>query len=78
MLGDELVDEAVPLLATAIGMIMEDHVDAAVTTKDPGARSTDRAGRLAEAGNDIATLAEALSVLLRRRGERAASAPASP
>lgn len=64
MLGPELVDQAVRLLSTAIGMIMEDHADQAIQLGSdiPARRFSD----LKDAGSDIGALAEACEVLLRR------------
>jgi hypothetical protein len=66
VLGPELVDPAVRLLSTAIGMIMEDHADQAIQVGP--ASPTSRFADLKSAGSDIGTLAEACEVLLRRRG----------
>lgn len=64
MLGPDLVDQAVRLLSTAIGMIMEDHADQAIQPEvdNPARRFSD----LKSAGSDIRALAEASEILLRR------------
>ncbi len=68
MPGREVVDPAVQLLSVAIGMIMEDHVEEAVTTVPPElAAQGARFQRLRQAGSDIVALAAAAEVLLRRR-----------
>jgi hypothetical protein len=67
MPGQE-VEPVVQLLSTAIGMIMEDHADEAVSTLPPDqATQAVHFQRLRQAGNDIVTLAAAAEVLLRRR-----------
>jgi len=72
---EELVDQAVRLLSTAIGMIMEDHVDEALTTRLLTAFG-DHAISLRAAGEDITILAQAVAVLQRRReGEARARTP---
>ena len=62
----ELVDRAVPLLGTAIGMIMEDHADQALTISAGAGTAQAQAVALEAAGRDIAALAAAITVLLRR------------
>jgi len=65
VLEPDLVDHAVRLLGTAIGMIMEDHVDEAISQS-----SSDDAvvfERLERAGRDITLLANAAVVLLHRK-----------
>ena len=68
MVGEDVVDPALQLLSVAIGMIMEDHADEAITRlpADPEARR-ERFDRLHAAGRDIAAVAEAARALLRRR-----------
>lgn len=61
-LGSDLVDPAVKLLSTAIGMILEDHCDEALTGSAP-----ERFQVLQLAGEDVAALARAAQVLLERR-----------
>lgn len=61
-LGSDLVDPAVRLLSTAIGMILEDHADEAITGTAP-----ERFGALKLAGEDVAILALAAEILLDRR-----------
>lgn len=67
MVTRELADEVLALLSLAIGSIMEDEVDAAVTLlpHDRSERSA-RFDALGAAGLDIAALAKAADVLLRR------------
>lgn len=61
-LGNELVDPVVKLLSTAIGMILENHSDEALTGSAP-----ERFAAMEAAGRDIVTLSRAAEVLLRRR-----------
>ncbi|MFP5328545.1 MAG: hypothetical protein ACLGHC_00180 [Alphaproteobacteria bacterium] len=61
-LGSDLVDPAVKLLSTAIGIIFEDHADEALTGSAP-----ERFAALRSAGEDVATLSRAAEVLLNRR-----------
>lgn len=61
-LGSDLVDPAVKLLSTAIGMILEDHSNEALTGSAPG-----RFERLKAAAEDIAMLSRAAQILLDRR-----------
>lgn len=63
----EPVDQALSLLSVAIGAIMEDEEVAAVSTLPPGAdKRRARIAALGLAGRDIAALAAAAEVLLRR------------
>ena len=58
MLEPELVEDTVRLLGTAVGMIMEDHAEAALTVADSDRPPADsRATTLRRAGEDIALLA---------------------
>jgi hypothetical protein len=66
VLGPDLVDPAVRLLSTAIGMIMEDHATQAIQV-GPGP-TPGRFNDLKRAGSDISALADACEVLLQRRG----------
>ena len=66
-LDPDLVDPAVRLLGTAIAMIMEDHVDPALTANTADGRLDDFAGELEQAGRAIIILAAAMRVLLDRR-----------
>lgn len=59
--------EAVHLIATLIGTIMEDNVDAALAVMVPQPR--DWSARLTSAGEDIAVLGRALAVIGRRAGD---------
>lgn len=68
MAENDMTDESVALLSVAIGMIMEDEVDAAVSALP--ADSAQRHARftaLGQVGRDIVTLAAAAEVLLRYR-----------
>ena len=65
-LEPELVDRAVALLGTAVGMIMEDHADQALTIAAGADTAEARTIALETAGRDIAALAAAMTVLLRR------------
>lgn len=67
-MDQETAREVTTLLATLIGEIMEDHIDLALFTDAP----SDRALRLREVGEDIATLARALDVIARRQEPPAA------
>ena len=66
-LDPDLVDPAVRLLGTAIAMIMEDHVDSALTGRTADVPPPDFAGELENAGQAITTLAAAMRVLLDYR-----------
>lgn len=59
--------EAVGLLASMIGEIMEDNVGAALAVVAP--QPADWSARLTEAGEDISTLGRALAVIGRRAGD---------
>ena len=59
--------EAVSLLATMIGEIMEDNVDSALALAAP--QPMDWSTRLSTAGEDIAVLGRALGVIGRRAGD---------
>lgn len=61
-LGSDLVNPAVKLLSTAIGMILEDHSDEALTGS-----ARERFQFLRSAGEDVAALARAAQVLIERR-----------
>lgn len=61
-LGSDLVDPAVKLLSTAIGIILEDHADEALTGSAP-----ERFQALKSAGENVASLSRAAEVLLSRR-----------
>lgn len=63
----ETTDEALAMLSVIIGTIMEDEVDSAVSglPADAAARQA-RFTALGAAGRDIAALAAAAEVLLRR------------
>ncbi len=68
MPGRDVVDPAVQLLSVAIGMIMEDHAEEAVTIVPASVPAQSaRFERLRQAGTDIVSLAAAAEVLLRRR-----------
>jgi len=61
------IDDALAGLSVAIAGIMEDEVDAAVTSLPAEARKREaRFATLIAAGEDIAALAAAAKVLLRR------------
>ncbi len=67
MLDPDLAERMLPLLSLSIGMIMEDEVDGALTLLPAAAEArSERFQALAQAGRDIAALAEAADVLLRR------------
>jgi hypothetical protein len=66
MVDGELVDQAVRLLSTAIGIIMEDHAEVAIEI-GPTVPDRQRFDMLTQAGTDILALARAGEVLLRRR-----------
>lgn len=59
--------EAVSLIATMIGEIMEDHVDGAVAVVVP--QPAKWSATLASAGEDISVLGRALGVIGRRAGD---------
>ena len=66
MANSEVEEEGLALLSVAIGMIMEDHADEAVTALP--ARHVERRmrfTRLRQAGADIVALAGAADALLR-------------
>jgi hypothetical protein len=66
MVDEEISSEAARLLSVAIGMIMEDHADSAVSTlSDAADDRRQHFQRLGQAGLDIAALATAADVLLR-------------
>lgn len=68
MAEQDRTDETLALLSVAIGSIMEDEVDAAVTALPTGIDDIEaRFSALCAAGRDIASLAAAAEVLLRRR-----------
>ena len=67
MLEPKLVEDTVRLPGTAVGMIMEDHAEAALTVADTDRPADSRATTLRRAGEDIALLAGAMEVLLQRR-----------
>ena len=80
-LDHELVDHAVRLLGTAIGMIMEDHVEDALTVLTTPKSVEGTTLRLGNVGRDVALLADAMNVLLSRKrshGARNVGRPASP
>lgn len=61
------VKEVLALLSVAIGTIMEDEVDAAITILPPAPDERfARFATLGQAGRDIAALARAAEVLLRQ------------
>ena len=67
MPGEPVADELAQRLSVLIDMIMEDEVDESVTT--PSGRSGQLLGahrRIGRAGQDIAKLAAAAEVALRR------------
>lgn len=66
MIERELVDQAVRLLSTAIGILMEERGDSAIEMRlnPPG---LEHFALLAEAGTEITALARAAEVLLRNR-----------
>lgn len=67
MTKESVGGQAVPLLVLAIGMIMEDEVDAAVTSASvPAAKQPAFIDQLAQAGREILALAAAAEVLHRR------------
>ena len=63
-MDDESVSEAKAFLATLIGMILEDHVDVALSAGQ-GA-GDDWPSDLRQAGEDVAALAAAIAVIARR------------
>jgi hypothetical protein len=66
MVADEVASEAVRLLSVAIGMIMEDHADGAVSVLSSNVdERRQHFERLGRAGDDISALATAAGVLLR-------------
>jgi hypothetical protein len=67
MAAKTISEMALPLLSVTIGMIMEDEVtEAVITLPSDQAQRAARFEALARAGTDIATLAAAAAVLLRR------------
>lgn len=67
MTPEPVADELAQRLSVLIGMIMEDEVDQAVTaTPGEPAQLQVRLAALARAGEDIAKLAAAAEVVLRR------------
>jgi len=71
----EIAEPASALLSVAIGTLMEDHADAAVSALPIDTGDCVRHfERLRCVGNDIATLAKAAEVLLRHYSDHAAPA----
>lgn len=69
MSDTDTTDEALALLSVIIGTIMEDEVDSAVSSLPAAADARQaRFAGLAAAGRDIAALAAAGELLIRRRG----------
>jgi hypothetical protein len=68
-LDSEIAEPASALISVAIGTLMEDHADAAVSLlpTEPDDRIK-HFERLQSVGRDIAILAGAAEVLLRRKG----------
>ena len=67
MIGEETADEGTALLSTAIGEIAEDLAgEAVVMICGDAAAWRERAGRLEAAGQDIAVLAKAMTILMQR------------
>ncbi len=73
MAKSEVEEEGLALLSVAIGMIMEDHADEAVSAlPETSDERRVRFTRLKQAGSDIMALADAADALLRmRKGQRA-------
>lgn len=70
MSDKDTTDEALALLSVIIGTIMEDEVDSAVSSLPAAADARQaRFAALGAAGRDIAALAAAAEVLLRRRSQ---------
>jgi len=69
MVDREIGDKVLPLLSISIGIIMEEELDAAVSAL-PVDRDAQRArfADLQRAGQDIAALAQAAEVIIRRSG----------
>ena len=66
--ADRGQDELLALLSVRIGMIMEDHVDEAVTVlPERQSECVERFRKLRQAGRDVVALADAAEVLLRPR-----------
>ena len=62
---DPDLDQALAYLSVAIGGVMLEHADAAVSPPTDGDYTT-LAHRLAQAGRDIVLLSEAMGILVRR------------
>jgi hypothetical protein len=69
MIDEALSLEALQALSTAIGMILEDHCDEATSINPSVAHHGPLAERLRQAGEDVAHLATAMAVLVRRSGD---------
>lgn len=67
MISPELAAEAAPLLSTIITTLIEGEHGAAA--RAPAQRRAEHAMRLHQLGSNIATLADALAVILRRSEE---------
>lgn len=65
------IDAAVPLLQVAIAILTDQLDEAAVTPLPVGIARGPAAGKLARAARDIAALADACEVLVRRAKELA-------
>ncbi len=69
MADREVAEEALKLLSVAIGMIMEDHAEEAVTALPDGqTEQRARFARLRQAGSDIMAIAGAADVFIRMSG----------
>ena len=66
MVDDELARTGLEALAVPIACIMEDSLDSALNPASTTAGYTDNADILARAGTDIAQLAAAMAILIRR------------
>jgi hypothetical protein len=69
MIEPELSLEALQAISTAIGEIMEDCVDRAISMAPTVHSYSNTADLLHQAGQDIASLAAAMEVLVRRSGD---------
>jgi chemotaxis response regulator CheB len=70
VISPALAREALPLLSTAIAMLIEDDHALAVALAGIGEDGAERAVRLLQLGSDVAALALAMGVLARRSGQQ--------
>lgn len=69
-MSEPFAEELAQRLSVLIGMIMEDEVDGAVSTASGGlAQLSEKLERLGQAGADIAALAAAAEVVIRRKDQ---------